>query len=232
MTSSPDTVSRRGRAANGGFRRWTVALGTAIRILGSFRLDVDFWAVLLLLCILLLPAVVHPSFAASNAMLVLIVGSVACLVGSRVGYLAAWPGGILVPRYNGTLFVLCVAAVVLATLLAGFVCWSLGNSAPALAPAMFVGAAMVHQAIRLPHLVGGIWFLILVVCQRVRREFRRRTPASCGRCRVPALSRLDTAPGPDRCGFDRSAHIPRIGPGDDCRRPGCLVSERTRELSA
>ena len=162
MTSSPDTVSGRGRGANGGFRRWTVTLRPAIRILGSFRIDVEFWAVLLALCFLLMPAVVRPSFAASNAILVLTVGSVACLVGSRVGYLAAWPGGILVPRYAGTLFVLCVGGVVLATLLAGFVCWSLGNSAPALAPAMFVGAAMVHQAIRLPHVVVGIWFLILV----------------------------------------------------------------------
>ena len=182
MTSSPDPVSRRRRAANGGFLRWTVTLRPAIRILGSFRPDLEFWVVLVvlfpLLCMLLVSAVrTIPSSAGQQRDAgAHSLGVWPALVGNRVGHLVAWPGGILVPRFTGTLFVLCVAGVVLTTLLAGFVCWSLGNSAPALAPAMFVGAAIVHQAIRRPHFTGGIWMSDPGVCDDVRqRGFRRRT---------------------------------------------------------
>ena len=137
-----------------------MTLRPAIGILASFRTDV--WTVLVVLCSWLFVAAVFPFFATSNAMLVFTVGSVACLVGRRVGQLGVWPGGILVPRYTGTLFFLCVSGVVLPSLLAGLACWSLGNSAPAVAPAMLVGTAMMRHAVRRPQSAVGIWLLILV----------------------------------------------------------------------
>ena len=117
MMSSPDTAPRGGGGKNSVFGAWTSTLRPAIGVLGYFLPDV--WLVFVVLLIWLFMVTLFPSSAASNAMLLFTVGSLACLVGSRVGRLAAWSGGILVPRYTGTLFVLCVAGVVLPTLLAG-----------------------------------------------------------------------------------------------------------------
>ncbi len=109
-------------------------------------------------------AVPYPFFAASNAMLVLTVGSLGYLVGSRAGQLGVWSGGILVPRYTRSLFALCVLGVVLPTLLAGLACLWLGNPLPAVAPAMLVGAATTRYAIRrgLDPSAIMIWWLILL----------------------------------------------------------------------
>ena len=161
MMSSQDSGSRRGYAANGVCGRRTSTIRLAIGVLGSFRPDV--WPVLAVLCTWLFMASLYPYFAASNVMLVFTVASLAYLVGSRVGHLGVWSGGILVPRYARSLFLLCVSGVALPTLLAGLACWSLGNSVPALAPAMLVGAAMARHAIRRPVLPWGIgiWWLIL-----------------------------------------------------------------------
>lgn len=161
MMFSPDTVSRQGRAANGVFGMWVATVRAAVGILRSFLPDV--WPVLVVLFTWLFMAALYPFFAASNAMLVFTVGSLAYLVGSRVGQLGVWPGSILVPRYTGLLFVLCVSGVVLPTLLAGLGCWSLGNSVPSVAPALLVGAAMMRHAIRRPVPPSGVgaWWLIL-----------------------------------------------------------------------
>ena len=155
MMSSPDTVSRSRRVTSGGFGKW----GPAIGILGSFRPDV--WAVLVVLCTWLFIVYANPPFVASNAMPVFTGASLGCLVGRRIGQLGVWPGGILVPRYTGTLFVLGVSGVVVPTLLAGLVSWSLGNAVPAVAPALLVGAAMMRHAIRHPSAVR-LWLFILV----------------------------------------------------------------------
>ncbi|MDE0055155.1 MAG: hypothetical protein OXT64_13010 [Gammaproteobacteria bacterium] len=122
----------------------------------------DVWLVFFVLLIWLFMAILFPSFAGSNVMLLFTVGSLACLVGSRVGRLAAWSGGILVPRYTGTLFVLCVAGVVLPTLLAGLACRYLGNAVPAVAPAMLLGAVVTRLGIRLrdPGAFVGVFVLI------------------------------------------------------------------------
>lgn len=161
MMSSPEAASRKGRFTNGVFGRWTVLARPAIGVLGSFLPDV--WPALVVLCTWLFMAALYPFFAASNAMLVFTVGSLAYLVGSRVGQLGVWSGGILVPGYTGSLFVLCVSGVVLPTVLTGLVCWSLGNSVPAVAPAMLVGAVMMRSAIRrpVPPSGVGIWWVIL-----------------------------------------------------------------------
>lgn len=161
MMSSPDSVSRKGHGTNGVFGRWTVTPRPAIGVLGSFLPDV--WPVLVVLCTWLFMAALYPFFAASNAMLVFTVGSLAYLVGSRVGQLGVWSGGILVPGYTGSLFVLCISGVVLPTLLAGLASWSLGNSLPAVAPATLVGAVMMRSAIRRPVPPSGIgiWWVIL-----------------------------------------------------------------------
>lgn len=161
MMSSQDAAPRKGHGTNGVFGRWTVKPRPAIGVLGAFLPDV--WPVLVVLFTWLLMAALYPFFAGSNAMLVFTVGSLAYLVGSRLGQLGVWSGGILVPGYTASLFVLCVSGVMLPTLLAGLACWSLGNSVPAVAPALLVGALMMRSAIRrpVPPSGVGIWWSIL-----------------------------------------------------------------------
>ncbi|MDE0451767.1 MAG: hypothetical protein OXI90_08360 [Gammaproteobacteria bacterium] len=160
MMSSPDTAPRGGRGTSSVFGAWASTLRPAIGVLGCFLPDV--WLVFFVLLIWLFMAILFPSFAGSNAMLLFTVGSLACLVGSRVGRLAAWSGGILVPRYTGTLFVLCVAGVVLPTLLAGLACRYLGNAVPAVAPAMLLGAVVTRLGIRRPDPWAFVGVFVLI----------------------------------------------------------------------
>ena len=146
---------------NGARGSWIATLKPTVEVLRSFHPEV--WPVFVILATCLIMAGLYPFFAASNAMLVFTVGSLGYLVGSRIGQLAVWSGGILVPRYTASLFALCVWGVALATLLTGLVCWSLGSPAPAAAPAMLVGAAMMRRAIRRPLAPWGVavWWAIL-----------------------------------------------------------------------
>ena len=160
MMSSPDTAPRGGRGTSSVFGAWASTLRPAIGVLGCFLPDV--WLVFFVLLIWLFMAILFPSFAGSNVMLLFTVGSLACLVGSNVGRLAAWSGGILVPRYTGTLFVLCVAGVVLPTLLAGLACRYLGNAVPAVAPAMLLGAVVTRLGIRRPDPWAFVGVLVLI----------------------------------------------------------------------
>ena len=161
MSSPVDSVARRDRAMNGALGRWIATLRPTVEVLRSFH--PEGWAVFVILATCLMMAGLYQFFAASNAMLVFTVASLGCLVGSRIGQLAVWSGSILVPRYTRSLFALCVSGVVLATLLTGLVCWSLGNPAPAVAPAMLVGAAVMRRAIRRPVAPWGVavWWVIL-----------------------------------------------------------------------
>ena len=163
MNSPIDNVARGDRDMNGALGPWIETLKPTVELLRSFQPEVWPVCVILVTCFIL--AGLYPFFAASNAMLVFTVGSLACLVGSRVGQLVAWPGSTLVPRYTGSLVILCVGSVVLAILLTGLVCWSLGNPVPAVAPAMLVGAAMMRYAIRRPIAPRSIavWWVILVL---------------------------------------------------------------------
>ena len=161
MSSPVDSVARRDRAMNGALGRWIATLRPTVEVLRSFH--PEGWAVFVILMTCLIMAGLYPFFAASNAMLVFTVACLAYLVGSRIGQLAVWSGSILVPRYTRSLFALCVSGVVLATLLTGLVCWSFGNPAPAVAPAMLVGAAVMRRAIRRPVAPWGVavWWVIL-----------------------------------------------------------------------
>ena len=99
---------------NGALGPWVVTLKTTVELLRSFQPEV--WPVFVILVTCFILAGLYPFFAASNAMLVFTVGSLAWLVGSRIGQLAVWPVGMLVPLYTGTLFVLGVSSVLLARL--------------------------------------------------------------------------------------------------------------------
>ena len=146
---------------NGALGPWIVTLKTTVELLRSFQPEV--WPVFVILVTCFILAGLYPFFAASNAMLVFTVGSLAWLVGSRIGQLAVWPVGMLVPLYTGTLFVLGVSSILLATFVAVLACWSLGNPAPAVAPAMLVAAAVMRYTIRRRVTPGGIaiWWGIL-----------------------------------------------------------------------
>ena len=146
---------------NGALGPWIATLKPDVEVLRSFHPEA--WPVVVMLATCLIVAGLYPFFAASNAMLLFTVASVAYLVGSRISQLAVWSGGILVPRYTGSLFALCVCSVVLATLLTGLACWSLGNPVPAVAPAMLVGAAAMRLAIRRPVVPRNVavWWVIL-----------------------------------------------------------------------
>ena len=136
-------------------------LRPTVGVLAAFRPEA--WSGVLVLLLWLLMAVLYPFFAASNAMLVLAVGSLGYLVGSRVGQLGVWSGGILVPRYSESLFALCVFGVVLPALLSGLVCLWLGNRVPAVVPALLVGAATTRHAIRRgldPSVVAFLWLVV------------------------------------------------------------------------
>ena len=161
MNPSVDAVPRRGRAVNDIRGSWTTTFRPTVEVLRSFHPEA--WPVFVILATCLIMAALYPFFAASNAVLVFTVVSLGCLVGSRCGQLAVWSGGILVPRYTGSLFALGVWRVVLATLLTGLACWSLGNPESAVAPAMLVGAAMMRRAIRRPVAPWGVavWWAIL-----------------------------------------------------------------------
>ena len=161
MNPPADGVARMDRAMNGALGSWRATLKPTVEVLRSFHPEA--WPVFAVLLAWLIVASLYPFFAASNAMLVFAVGSLGYLVGSRIGQLAVWSGGIVVPRYIGSLFALCVWGVALATLLTGLVCWSLGNPAPAVAPAMLVGAAAMRRAIRRPFAPWGVavWWAIL-----------------------------------------------------------------------
>ena len=161
MNPPVDGVARMDRARNGALGSRIATLKPTVEVLRSFHPEV--WPVFAVLLAWLIVASRYPFFAASNAMLVFAVGSLGYLVGSRIGQLAVWSGGIVVPRYIGSLFALCVWGVALATLLTGLACWSLGNPAPAVAPAMLVGAAAMRLAIRRPVAPWGvaIWWAIL-----------------------------------------------------------------------
>ena len=140
---------------------WMATLKPTVEVLRSFHPEA--WSVVVILVTCLIVAGLYPFFAASNAMLLFTVASVAYIVGSRISQLAVWSGGILVPRYTGSLFALCVCSVVLATLLTGLACWSLGNPAPAVAPALLVCAAAMRLAIRRPVVPRkvAVWWVIL-----------------------------------------------------------------------
>lgn len=90
------------------------------------------------------------AIAASNAVLLCIVGAFACLVGGRLGELHAWPATVLVPRYGQSLFLLSLATAGSATTLGAVWSWWLGNPFPAIGPALLVAVVATLGAMRVP----------------------------------------------------------------------------------
>ena len=91
--------------------------------------------------------------AASNGVLLCVVGAVGCLVGTRLGELRIWPATVLVPRYGRSLFLLFLTTAGSATALGALWSWWLGNPVPAIGPALLVTVAAAMVAMRVPAVV-------------------------------------------------------------------------------
>jgi len=108
------------------------------------------WGTLPLVVFWLALSALDRAVAASNAVLLYVVGGVACLVGGRLGELRAWPATVLVPRYGQSLFLLGLATAGSATALGTLWSWWLGNPFPAIGPALLVAVAAIMGGMRLP----------------------------------------------------------------------------------
>ena len=128
-------------------------------LLASFRIEA--WAALPVLAVWLLLALLDRAYAASNAVLVLVVGAIACLVGGRLGELRVWPATVLVPGYGQSLFLLCLAAAGSATALGALWSWWLGNPMPAIGPALLIALAATVVAMRIPAALTVVMVLSL-----------------------------------------------------------------------
>lgn len=116
--------------------------------LRSFRIEA--WATIPILAFWLALSALDRAFAASNAVLLCVVGGIACLVGGRLGELRAWPATVLVPRYGQSLFLLCLTTVGSATAFGVLWSWWLGNPFPAIGPALLICVAAMVGAMRVP----------------------------------------------------------------------------------
>lgn len=133
---------------NGGLGRWSAEVRRAFEPLRSF--PIAAWGTVPLVVFWLALSALDRAIAASNAVLLCVVGAVACLVGGRLGELRAWPATVLVPRYGQSLFLLSLATAGSTTALGALWSWWLGNPFPAIGPALLVGAAATMGAMRIP----------------------------------------------------------------------------------
>ena len=128
--------------------RWPARIRRTFEPLRSF--SIAAWGTIPIVLVWLVLSGLDRAIAASNAVLVCVVGAVACLVGGRLGELRAWPATVLVPRYGQSLFLLCLATAGSATALGAFWSWWLGNPFPAIGPALLVAVAAIVGAMRIP----------------------------------------------------------------------------------
>ena len=138
-------------------RRSSLGIERTLDLLASFYIEA--WAALPTLAAWLLLALLDRAYAATNAVLVLVVGAVACLVGGRLGELRVWPATVLVPGYGQSLFLLCLATVGSATALGALWSWWLGNPLPAIGPALLIALAATVVAMRIPAALAVVMVL-------------------------------------------------------------------------
>lgn len=129
-------------------RRSSPGIERTLDLLASFHIEA--WAALPILAVWLLLPLLDRAYAASNVVLVLVVGAIGCLVGGRLGELRVWPATVLVPEYAQSLFLLCLAATGSATALGALWSWWLGNPLPAIGPALLIASAATWGAMRIP----------------------------------------------------------------------------------
>ena len=127
---------------------WTLGLRRTFEPLRSLRIAA--WGTVPLVVFWLALSAFDREFAASNAVLLFVVGAVACLVGGRLGELRAWPATVLVPRYGRSLFLLSLATAGSTTALGALWSWWLGNPFPAIGPALLIAVAVTMGAMRVP----------------------------------------------------------------------------------
>ena len=129
-------------------RRSSPGIERTLDLLAPFHIEA--WAALPILAVWLLLALLDRAYAASNAVLVLVVGAVACLAGGRLGELRIWQATVLVPGYGQSLFLFCLAATGSATALGALWSWWLGNPLPAIGPALLIAGAATLVGMRTP----------------------------------------------------------------------------------
>ena len=136
---------------NGALDRWSADVRRTLEPLRSFRIEA--WATIPIVAFWLALSVLDRSFGASDAVLLCVVGTVATLLGGRLGELIGWPATVLVPRYGQSLFLLCLTTAGSATALGALWSWWLGNPVPAIGPALLIAVAAIVGAMRIPSLV-------------------------------------------------------------------------------
>ena len=133
---------------NNAFDRWSAEIRRTFERLRSF--GIEAWVTISIVALWFALSALDRAVAASDAVLLCVVGAVACLVGGRLGELRAWPATFLVPRYGRSLFLLGLAIAGSATALAAFWSWCLGNPFPAMGPALLVAGSAILGAMRVP----------------------------------------------------------------------------------
>ena len=104
---SGDPVAGGDRAMNNAFDRWSAEIRRTLEPLRSF--GIEAWVTIPIVALWFALSALDRAVAASDAVLLCVVGAVACLVGGRLGELRAWPATVLVPRYGRSLFLLGLA---------------------------------------------------------------------------------------------------------------------------
>ena len=132
----------------GVLEHWSASVSRTFEPLRSF--PVAAWGTFPLVVFWLALSALDRAIAASNAVLLCVVGAVACLFGARLGELRGWPATVLVPGYSRSLFLLCLATAGSATALGALWSWWLGNPFPAIGPALLVAVAATMGAMRIP----------------------------------------------------------------------------------
>ena len=128
--------------------RWSTEIRRTIEPLRAFRIEA--WATIPIVAFWLAMSALDRVIAASNAVLLCVVGAVACLVGARLGELRGWPATVLVPRYGQSLFLLSVATAGSTTALGALWSWWLGNPTPAIGPVLLIAVTATLGAMRIP----------------------------------------------------------------------------------
>ncbi|MDE0419619.1 MAG: hypothetical protein OXK76_01855 [Gammaproteobacteria bacterium] len=141
--------------------RWSAETRPTIELLRSFRMEA--WATIPIVASWLALSGLDRTVAASNAVLLCVVGAIACLVGGRLGALRGWPATALVPRYGQSLFLLCLATAGSATAFGVLWSWWLGNPFPAIGPVLLVALATTLGAMGISSIQVVVFVLPLAV---------------------------------------------------------------------
>ncbi|MDE0178288.1 MAG: hypothetical protein OXP36_06790, partial [Gammaproteobacteria bacterium] len=143
--------SRRGGRKSSWFQTLRAISAEIARTFEPLRaFHIEAWTTSSIVALWLALSALDRGFAASDPVLLCVVGAIGCLVGGRLGELRSWPATVLVPRYGQSLFLLCLATVGSATALCALWSWWLGNPFPAIGPALLVAVAATLGAMRVP----------------------------------------------------------------------------------